>query len=320
MKKGHVSSLLTDYIDGLLSPDEASAVKKHLAGCAECRDEHRFLKRYLSKAAAFPRVPVPDDFLDNIHARIGAPERSGIVRTLFFPLKVKLPLEAAAALVVAVLGVLVFRPFGDRGIEYHAGAPVSEEVTAPSSGRQAEGSLAQDAGKARKEAGARYRQKVPGVTGKITVTNGADSAKIASAEETADREAPVEIALVLKSAGSESNASGTLALKDLRQKETVAGQGEKASSDYTKSVDLSAKNQTRVDLIVNLASVLGGRAVSVGEADASGYRRLLIVEIPAKNYAQFMTGLKGSWSVQKQAPSAPPSATGRLRLTMSLQD
>lgn len=73
-------------------------------------------------------------------------------------------------------------------------------------------------------------------------------------------------------------------------------------------------------MIVNQALAQGGRVIRGPEEDASGDRRLVIVELPAKNYARFLSGIKGAWSVRGQTPEQPPARAGLLRLTISLQD
>lgn len=328
MKNEHASSFLADYISGLLSPDEAASVKEHLTGCADCREEHRFLKAYMKKAAAFPRVSVPDDFLERIHARIDEPALSGILRRLFYPLKIKLPLEAAGALALTVLAVFIFNPFGDRKIEYHAEAPGTEEKAVrtlektDTPGRIGEDMLAREADRARKDAVA-PRQKAADA-GRIRVANGAESAQIASAEEKHEGEAPAEISLVLKTARPGETAKSKDARQDitatLRQKGAYSSRSETAATDYGITADLQATNQAGVDVIVNLAGTLDGRVVKVADADTSGSRRLIIVEIPGKNFTQFMAGIRGSWILQKRTPSALPAQAGRIRLTMTLQD
>jgi anti-sigma factor RsiW len=335
MNKGHISPLLADYIDGILPPDEAADVKEHLARCAACREEHRFMKAYRKETAAFPTVPVPGDFLEKIHARIDAPAPRGLVRTLFFPLRIKLPLEAAGALALTVLAVFIFRPFGERGTEYRAEAPaVSEKAAMP--GEKTDDRAPARGGDmlARSESGARARRKAaheemesPARTEEITVTNGAEGAKTAATTDKAEQEetADMSIVLVASRAGSETpGTSGALKKKDTRADmitslQQKGAQGE-SSADMSRAAEPPSKNQARVDVIVNQAWALGGRVLRVGDEDASGSRRLIIVEIPAKSYARFMTAIRGSWIVRKQSPAAPPARAGLLRLTMSLSD
>lgn len=325
----HVSSLLADYIDGLLSPAEAEAVKKHLARCPDCREEHRFLKSYMKKAADFPSVPVPDDFLEKIHARIDAPAPSGMIRRLFLPLKVKLPLEAAGALALTVLAVFIFRPFDERKLEYHAEAPALEDKAA-APGKEAGAqvrtggkSLAREYVKERTEKAAPGK-KAPGGPGRITVANSAESLKTAPAEERPAGEASAEISLVLKAARSEGvSVAGDereAASSTLRQKGASSTRSDMAASEYSRIAESQAKGQDRAGAIAKLATTLGGRVITVSDSDAYGPRRLIIVEIPANKYAQFLAGIRYDWSIRSRVPAAPPAKTGRLRITMSLED
>lgn len=329
MKNGHVVPLLADYIDGLLSPAEAEAVKKHLARCPDCREEHRFLKSYMKKAAGFPSVPVPDDFLEKIHARIDVPAPSGMLRRLFFPLKVKLPLEAGGALALAVLAVFIFRPFDERKLEYHAEAPVLEEkAAAPAKEAGAQDrtggkSLAREYEKERKEK-AVTGKKAPGGPGRITVANSAESLKTAPAEERPAGEASAEISLVLKAARAEG-VSGAgdereAASPTLRQKDAYSTRSDMAASEPSRVAESQAKDRDRAGGIAKLATSLGGRVITVSDSDTYGPRRMIIVEIPAKNYTQFLAGIRYDWSIRSRVPAAPPAKAALLRITMSLED
>lgn len=56
--------LLTDYLEGALSPDEAGEVEAHLAQCPGCR---RYLDQMRVTIAALGTVPIetlPEDALD----------------------------------------------------------------------------------------------------------------------------------------------------------------------------------------------------------------------------------------------------------------
>jgi anti-sigma factor RsiW len=59
MTCAEVSDRLDDYVDGSLSEAEFQEVELHLAGCRECREEERALRRVLAEAAALPRVLEP---------------------------------------------------------------------------------------------------------------------------------------------------------------------------------------------------------------------------------------------------------------------
>jgi hypothetical protein len=330
MNKGHVTLLLADYLDGLLSPEETASVKKHLAECAECREEHRFLKAYRKEAASFPRVPVPDDFLEKIHARIDAPARGGLLRALFVPLKIKLPLEAAGALALTVLAVFIFKPFGERKLEYRAEAPAVSEQATPEQRADREPSrarggtmIAKDESKPRKELVPLMEKKdsSPTDTDRITVANGAESAKTAATDDTSVT-GVADMSLVLAAVRPEGEAPGTRGasrsrsvpsdmITSLQEKRAYDARSGAVSSEYAKSAETSAEGRSRVDVIMGQATALGGRVIRTLDP--------VVVEIPAKNYARFLAGIRSAWSVRQQTPSAPPARAGRLRLTLSLQ-
>ena len=97
-------------LDGELAPTERAQVEAHLATCAECTAELAALARTLGMLHALPAVRAPLGFVDRVlestrpmpwHRRLG--------RRLFQPLRVKLPLEAAAVMLVAFGAVYVFQ-------------------------------------------------------------------------------------------------------------------------------------------------------------------------------------------------------------------
>ena len=320
MNKGHVTSLLADYLDGLLPPDEAAAVKKHLDGCAECRDEHRFLKAYMKETGAFPRVPVPDDFLKNIHARIDAPARGGLLRALFVPLKIKLPLEAAGALALTVLAVFIFKPFGERTLEYRSEAPVTGEQAAAPRQRADREIAAREKTAPKKER--RTADEEFTAPGRITVANGAESAKV-TPDDKDENAAVADMSLVLAAVRSESGSSGTRGasksgsapsdmIPSLQEKRSYDSRAGSVPSEYPQAEESASGSRSRRDVILGQATALGGRVLSAVDP--------VVVEIPAKNYARFIAGIRGSWSVRQQVPFSPPTHATKLRITLSLQD
>ena len=97
---------LSEHMDGMLDPATAASVDHHLESCASCHSEFQSLKLLQKELESLPEVEPPPDFLDRLHERIGPRSLlSGIFRSLFTPIRIKLPLELAAA---AVAGVMIF--------------------------------------------------------------------------------------------------------------------------------------------------------------------------------------------------------------------
>jgi len=97
-------------LDGELAPDERAQVEAHLATCAECTAELAALARTLSMIHALPAARAPQGFVDRVlEATRPLPWHRRLGRRLFQPLRVKLPLEAAAIMLVALGAVYVFQ-------------------------------------------------------------------------------------------------------------------------------------------------------------------------------------------------------------------
>lgn len=99
----------SDLVDDLLAAEDRAALAAHLAGCAGCRRELDRLQATVSalRAAEPPRAPA--GFVDRVLAAARpAPWYRRAVRRLLFPLPVKLPLEAAAIVLVGIGVAYVF--------------------------------------------------------------------------------------------------------------------------------------------------------------------------------------------------------------------
>ncbi|HET6366651.1 MAG TPA: zf-HC2 domain-containing protein [Pseudomonadales bacterium] len=97
-------------LDGELAPAERAQVEAHLATCADCTAELAALARTLGMLHALPTARAPLGFVDRVlEAARPMPWHRRLGRRLFQPLRVKLPLEAAAVVLVALGAVYVFQ-------------------------------------------------------------------------------------------------------------------------------------------------------------------------------------------------------------------
>ena len=134
-------------VDGTLGADEAGALDGHLSTCAECRRE---LQRFRDTVALLRRaapVRAPAGFVQRVlEAARPAPWPRRLLRGLFLPWPVKLPMEAAAIVLVSVgLVYYVYRttPELQRSARLESTPPVvtetprlTPEPSAPSSSRE----------------------------------------------------------------------------------------------------------------------------------------------------------------------------------------
>jgi hypothetical protein len=334
MKCDDAKLLLDEYLEGSLPAEDAAKVKEHLKNCADCREELQFLKKYLKKAESFPALKAPDDFLEKIHRKIDAPVRGALVTRLFFPLKIKVPLEVAALLALAVTGLLIFKPFRPEMAEYKAeepGRPLAMEYEASKHGdrmisRSEKPSAVTE--KAReKAAGPVMDNNVASRATDMVASEPSLPEQKSTEQEKSSRSDRAEVTLYLKQnliAGAEQAKEESLQADDQdRADETRAasrkGLGydrkDKAASEGAMQSAPSGSTQAQADGIATLAQSLNGKILRK-TADGS----LVIVEIPRRNYSRFMKELRGEWSVQKQYPAEVPARASKVQFNINIRN
>jgi len=101
---------LSDLLDEALAAPERAEIGAHLDGCPDCRRELERLRATVSLLARIERPRAPVGFVDRVTAAASpVPWYRRLGRRLFVPLSIKLPAQAAAMLVIAVLGVYLLQ-------------------------------------------------------------------------------------------------------------------------------------------------------------------------------------------------------------------
>jgi len=102
--------LLSELLDEALDAGERARVEAHLMGCADCRRELDGLRATTGLLARVERARAPVGFVDRVMTQVRpVPWYRRLGRALFFPLSIKLPLEAGAMVMVAFLGVYLLQ-------------------------------------------------------------------------------------------------------------------------------------------------------------------------------------------------------------------
>ena len=107
MKHAEMSRKLSAYLENAVGFGEKEEIKRHLGSCGLCREELANLEWTLGHLKSLPAVDPPPWLMAKIMANVqetAAPQPSPL-RKLLFPLRVKLPLAAAA---LVFLGVAVY--------------------------------------------------------------------------------------------------------------------------------------------------------------------------------------------------------------------
>jgi hypothetical protein len=101
---------LSDFLDDALDAPERAEIRVHLEGCPDCRREAEQLRATVSLLSRVERPRAPADFVDRVMAAAhSVPWYRKLGRWLFLPLGIKLPAEAAAMVMIAVLGVFLLQ-------------------------------------------------------------------------------------------------------------------------------------------------------------------------------------------------------------------
>ncbi len=112
MRCNEIQDQLSAYFEGELEPAERRAIEFHLEECARCRQELALLQRTVSTLQSLEEIETPPGLTAAIRAAVGAREQFSwrrLASRLFFPLHIKLPLEAMALVLITLGVVYVYR-------------------------------------------------------------------------------------------------------------------------------------------------------------------------------------------------------------------
>lgn len=121
--------LFSAKVDDLATREQRSALDGHLQGCADCAREWERFRQTVSLLHSVTEARAPAGFARRVvEAARPEPWHRRLLRGIFLPLHVKLPLEAAALVLVSTLVIVLYRQTAEfqRAVE----GPVPA-VTAP---------------------------------------------------------------------------------------------------------------------------------------------------------------------------------------------
>lgn len=110
MKCNHAKEFLSAYIDDVLDQPARKNLEQHLNSCRKCTEELFALRKYISEVGSLRQVKAPDDFVEKVNERIKRRfEFENMMRSLFIPARIKIPLEAAGLVLTVLLVVITYR-------------------------------------------------------------------------------------------------------------------------------------------------------------------------------------------------------------------
>jgi hypothetical protein len=118
-----IEDLLPGMIDGALPETEKKRIEAHLETCASCRKTFADLRISDERVKSLEEVEPPPWLKTRVMARVReeAGQKEGFLRKLFYPLRIKIPIQALATVLIAVVAWNV----------YKSGEPEFRQITPP---------------------------------------------------------------------------------------------------------------------------------------------------------------------------------------------
>jgi hypothetical protein len=137
MECNNIQERLSAYIEGVISPEEKILIDEHLKSCRTCNESLAELKRTIEYVQDLEDIEPPLWLTRNVMARIRSEvkPKKGILQKLFYPLHIKLPIEAAAVFLIAVTAIYIFKTIQP---EVKLAKIPSEEITTQIPSREKE--------------------------------------------------------------------------------------------------------------------------------------------------------------------------------------
>jgi Putative zinc-finger len=321
--------LLSALVDDALGAAERDALDAHLAACADCRRELQRVRDTVALLRAVEPARAPVGFVDRVlEATRPAPWPRRLLRELFLPWPVKLPVEAAAVVLVTVGVVYLYLATPELQQAARLESPAPTVAEAPHAAEQEASKTSIEKKDAAKPSGARevnLRSTAERDTSRDTeqrresqnLQKEAEPAPSAGTVAGGKTEAPpARSGRVLDTRESQAPAApepSADALKARRQAATAPAAAAFAPSDVSGGLAVNDRDAA-LRALTELVARLGG----VEDRRVSGPERSIVeLTVPREAYAEFARELArlGRWQPTQEPAELPARVRIVLRIT-----
>jgi hypothetical protein len=111
MEHNDIRHKLSEFIDGSVTSEERAVIEEHLKTCLQCSSALEELRKTIGHVKALEEIEPPAWMTQKVMAtvRAEAEERKGFFHRFFFPLRIKLPIQAITVLFLAVTGFYIYQ-------------------------------------------------------------------------------------------------------------------------------------------------------------------------------------------------------------------
>ncbi len=313
--------LFSAKADDLLTPEQRAALDAHLRSCADCSREWERFRQTVSLLHSVGEARAPAGFASRV---IGAARREPwprrLLRGVFPPLRVRLPLEVAALVLVSTLAIVLYRqtPELQRAVQ----APQSG-VVAPASEGPAKSAEAEQAGGYAKTEAAPPAAPAPAEERQRVLRGGKEGDELARKQEAAPVPAEPPAVGGRIDTGRQVQAPRGQDVQAPRAKEaqkSVAAKPElkaaaRAQGPFHLMGLLRPKSPATVDAqLDDLVKQVGG--IMVRDADRVGPGSIVEVIVPRDAYPRLEEGLRqiGDFTIETRAKAFPDQVRIGIRI------
>lgn len=306
MECKEIKKLLSEYIDDTLDMQMKMLIEEHLATCKACSEELVSLKAYIKELSSLKEVEAPEDFLEKVHERVEQRFKfEKIMRKLFFPIRIKVPLKLVAVVATVLLAIAItnmIQPI--RRILYVPLAPETAKI-----------------GKKRIE---EYKE--------LALEKGV-AKPVAVSEELitppSRKEKPIELALLIRPEEPAITSRLKQTIYAKRPAETEERKMKEVERTTKALVDEEVIDKDIIALpspyltealskVKNLIELVEGKVISVKYEKETNLPQYITTQIPAINYSTFLEKLGQFGDLQKPLPSEAAKGKESLRLRIKL--
>ncbi len=351
-----IETVLPALLEGALSGLEKKTVEEHLHACESCSKALRDLKKSDELVKCLEEVEPPPWLKTRVMARVReeAGQKEGLFRKLFYPLYIKVPIQAFAMVLIAVVAWNIYRT-GEPEFRQIAPPAVVEEVpkaVAPAEPAPAEKPTVREKEADRKIAASQKE------TSASPVTSGRDQERVQAASVGERKAVGVAVSEPARIAGTPAApakdadiARGDIAMERQEKNEAARGMAweprqkamkapagalakdagkQEAASAAPPAVSSMAPPKTEPDMILRVrdpeAAVveigteikrLGGRLVERQNLDN---RVVLSARIGEDHLRALREKIRSLGEVRKDIPAAPyPDADGNIAIRIEIR-
>ncbi len=320
MECAKIKDLLSEYIDGTLDAQTKALVDEHLLACPECNEELASLKTLIRELGSVESFKAPDDFLEKLHERL-EPRFSfrKIMRILFVPGRIKIPLEFATATAMAVLIFSIL--YIQQPEKMIPGVPensthvkVTEKTsmdTVSPSGKGASFKSKPVPGKATAQKPAKKREIIELTLLLEKEGSGKAYAPSESIEAAPDRQRDAERSRMARQTAPKAE----MKTDTFRRKKQVTGfaEEERPVLEEEPRASFSSLHDTFIK-VKELIMLAEGRTLSVEYEPHTERPKSIRAEIPAKNYKSFCDKLNRLDILHTSPPTISENGQGTIQI------